>query len=88
MLSHEKDIKCLGIYLFHTKKEVIIYNPDVSKGLECSGDADFSGGWSREVADSAYNIMSRTGMVVMYDNFPVYWRSSLKTEIALSTSEA
>ena len=27
-------------------------------------------------------------MVVMYDNFPVYWRSSLQTEIALSTAEA
>ena len=44
MLSHEKYIKCLGRYLFHTKKEGIIYNPDVSKGLDCYGDADFAGG--------------------------------------------
>ena len=28
MLSHEKSIKRLGQYLYHTKKEGIIYNPD------------------------------------------------------------
>ena len=88
MLSHEKDIKCLGRYLFHTKKEGIIYNPEVSKGLECYGDADSAGGWSREVVGDADNVMSRNGMVVMYDIFPVYWRSSLQTGIALSASEA
>ena len=32
--------------------------------------------------------MSRTGMVIMYANCPVYCRSLLQTEIALSTSEA
>ena len=51
-------------------------------------DADFAGGWSREVGDDADNVMSRTGMVFMYANCPVYWHSSLQTEIALSTAEA
>ena len=41
MLSHEKYIERLGRYLLHTKKEGIIYNPDISKGLECYVDADF-----------------------------------------------
>ena len=88
MLSHEKIINNIGRYLLHTKKEVIIYNPYVTKGLECSVDSNFAGGWSREVGDDADNVMYRTGMVIMYDNCPVYWCSSLQTEIALSKSEA
>ena len=32
--------------------------------------------------------MSQTGMVIMYTNCPIFWRSSLKTEITLSTAEA
>ena len=32
--------------------------------------------------------MSQTGMVIMYANCPIFWRSSLQTEISLSTSEA
>ena len=35
MLAHEKPIKRMGCYLYHTKKEVIVYNPDTFKGLEC-----------------------------------------------------
>ena len=79
MLSHEKAVKRLRRYLLHTKKEGIIYNPEISKGLYCYVDSDLSGGWSREVCDDAYNVMYRTGMVIMYANCPVYWRSSLQT---------
>ena len=43
-LLHEKAIKCLGLYLSHTRKEGIAYNPDTSKGLECYVDAEFAGG--------------------------------------------
>ena len=32
--------------------------------------------------------MSRTGVVIMYANCPIFWRSTLQTEIALSTAEA
>ena len=88
ILSHEKSIKHLGIYLLHTKKEGIKYNSTISKGLECHVDADFAGGWSGEVGNDADNVMSRTGMVIIYTNFPVYWRSSLQAEIAPSTAEA
>ena len=30
----------------------------------------------------------QTGMVIMYANCPIFWRSTLQTEIALSTAEA
>ena len=72
----------------HTRKEVIVYNPDTSKCLEYYVDADFAGGWQEANADNADNIMSQTGMVIMYAICPIFWRSSLKTEIALSTAEA
>ena len=87
-LSHEKAIKRLGRYLLHTKNEGIVYSPDTSKGLECYVDADFAGGYSPETGHDAENLLSRTGMVIMYANCPIYWRSSLQTEIALSTAEA
>ena len=88
MLSHEKAIKRLGRYLYHTKKEGIIYNPDTSKVLECYVDADFAGVWQQADADDPEDVMSRTGMVIMYANCPIFWRSSLQTEISLSTAEA
>ena len=61
---------------------------DTSKGLECYVDADFAGGWQQADSDDADNVLSRTGMVIMYANCPIYWSSSLQTEIALSTAEA
>ena len=88
MLSHKKENKRLGRYLSHTRKEGIVYSPDTSKGLECYVDTDFAGGWQEENSDDADNVMLRTGMVIMYTNCPIFWRSSLQTEIALSTAEA
>ena len=51
-------------------------------------DADFAGGWQQADSSDAENVMSQTGMVIMYANCPIYWRSSLQTEIVLSTAEA
>ena len=45
MLLHEKAIKRLGRYLYHTKREGIVYNTDITKGLKWYVDADFAGGW-------------------------------------------
>ena len=88
MLSHKKAIKRLGRYLSHTRKEGIVYNPDTSKGLECYIDADFAGGWQEANSDNADNVMLRTRMVIMYANWPIFWHSSLQTEIILIIEEA
>ena len=88
MLSHEKAIKRLGLNLSHTRKWGIVYNPDTSKGLECYVDADFAGGLQEANAYDVDKVMSRTRMVIMYANCPIFWRSSLQTQIALSTVEA
>ena len=87
-LSHESAIKRLGRYLYHTKTEGIVYNPDITKGLECYVDADFAGGWMQADANDAENVLSRTGIVIMYANCPIFWCSRLQTEIALSTAES
>ena len=65
----------------------MIFNSNNSKGLECYVDADFSGGWQQADANDADNGMSQTGMVIMHDNCPIFWRSSLQTEISLSTTK-
>ena len=34
------------------------------------------------------NVLLRTETTITYDNCPIFWRSTLQTEIALSTAEA
>ena len=57
MLLHEKAIKRLGRYLYHTRKERIVYNPDTSKGFGCYVDSEFAGGWQEANADDADNVI-------------------------------
>ena len=66
----------------------IVYKPDDKKMIEWFVDADFGEGWSKLVANNAQNVMSRTGYVITYAEFPVLWCSKLQTEIALSKTEA
>ena len=51
-------------------------------------DTNFAGGWTQADADDADIILSRTAMIIMYENCPIFWHSLLQTEIALSTAEA
>jgi hypothetical protein len=48
----------------------------------------FAGGWDPGDAMNADNVYSHTGYVIQYAGCPIYWQSKLKTEIALSTTEA
>ena len=72
MLTHEKAIKRLGRYLFHTKREGIVYNPNITKGLECYVDASFAVGWQQADSHEPDNVLSRTGMVIMYANCLIF----------------
>ena len=87
-LSHEQAVDRIGKYLRCTPDRGIIYSPDPSAGLECYVDADHAGGWNSCTASDASNLFSRTGYIIKYANCPVYWKSKLQTEIALSTCEA
>ena len=77
-----------GSRLLPSHIALLPHHPDTSKVLECYVDANFAGGWQEANAEDADNVMSRTGMVIMYANFSIFWRSSLQTEIVLSTAEA
>ena len=88
MLSHEQAVTRIGRYLRHSRDRGIIFKPNPSKGLECYVDADFAGGWNQNDPDDADNLFSRMGYVMKYADCPIYWRSALETEIALSTAES
>ena len=88
ILTHEKAIKQLSRYMYRTKREGIVYNLDLPKGIECYVDADFAGDWQQADSHEPDNVLSRTGMVIMYANCQIFWRSTLQTELALSTAEA
>jgi hypothetical protein len=60
----------------------------MAMGIECYDDADFAGGWNITTAVYADNVMSRTGLKIIYANCPIYCASCLQTEITLSTAEA
>ena len=87
-LSHEQAVTRIGKYLRCTADRGIIYSPNRSAGLECYVDADHAGGWNSCTSTDASNLFSRTGYVIKYANCPIYWKSKLQTEIALSTCEA
>ncbi len=86
-LVHEQAITWIGQYLLGTRKKVIKYRIDQSKGLECYVDADFAEGWDITDPSNASNLMSRIGFVIKYADCPIFWKSKLQTEIALSTAK-
>ena len=87
-LSHERAVNLIGRYLLDTRYKVMIYRPDITRGLECYVDADFAGGWKDGNHDSPESVLSRTCFVIMYAGCPITWGSKLQTEIALSTTES
>ena len=88
MLSHERSIRRIGKYLLGTQDKGIIFKPDISKGIECYVDADFSGNWNAIDSEDSENVLSRSGFIIFYAGCPIHWVSKLQTEIALSTTES
>ena len=67
---------------------MVFYEEDFSKGLECFVDTGFAGDWNDDDPLDPENVLSRTVFVITYAGTPIFWRSKLQTEIALSTCEA
>ena len=57
----------------------VVYRTDKEKVIECYVYADFSSGWDKSDADNVENVMSRTGYVITYAGFPLFWYSKLHT---------
>ena len=75
IILHEKDLKRVEQYLLHTKRYDIIYNHNTQKKLECYVSADLPGGWQQSDSSNADNLMTQTGMVIMYANCFIYCHS-------------
>ncbi|KAL7526402.1 hypothetical protein ACHAWF_008462 [Thalassiosira exigua] len=86
--SHVAALKRIGRYLKGTADKGLILDPSPGLGIDCYPDADFAGLYGYEDAQDPHCARSRTGYVITLADCPVLWRSSLQTEIALSTMEA
>jgi hypothetical protein len=88
-VPHGKAVKWIGRYLRATRDKGLILRADPSKAFEVYADADFCGNFNKtEPATDPDTARSRTGYVIFYGGCPIYWRSTLQQEIALSTTEA
>lgn len=86
--EHAKAVKAIGRYLAMTKDKGIIFRPD-NDGLLCYSDADFSGNYRIEEAETnPSTAKSRTGYAIKYGGCPLLWASKLQTEVALSSTES
>jgi hypothetical protein len=86
--SHEDALQRIGRYLKGTLGKGLIFNPSESLKTDCYSDADFAGLWNRDDKQDPHCVRSWTGYVVCLADRPVLWKSTLQTEIALSTMEA
>jgi hypothetical protein len=86
---HGKAVKWIGRYLKGTRDKGLILRPDIHQGFHAYADADFAGNFVKADAPTdADTARSRTGFVIYYAGCPIYWKSVLQGEIALSTTEA
>ena len=83
-IFHERAVHWIGRYLKGTSGKGFIFRPKKIKGIECYVDADFVGGRDKVDASSPEAVMSRTGYVIKYENFPVLWCSRLSAEHYIS----
>jgi hypothetical protein len=86
--EHAKAIRWLGRYLKATRDKGLIFRPDKGRGLELYVDTDFTGNWDPKETQDRDTARSRHGYIVMYEGFPLLWKSQLQTEIALSSTES
>ena len=56
--------------------------------INCYPDANFVGRYGHEDSQDPDCARSCTGFVILVFGWPVFWKSNLQTEIALSTMEA
>jgi hypothetical protein len=87
-LLHEKAVKHLGRYLLATRNKGIILTLAERYSLDAFIDSDFAGMWHRQFSHMRDMCLSRSGYVITFCGCPIYWKSKLQTEIALSSTEA
>ena len=61
--------------------------PDLTAGIQCYVDADFTSAWDKKDSQDPSCVYSHTGYIIMYANCPIVWISRLQMEVALSTTK-
>jgi hypothetical protein len=87
-IEHGQALRRLGRYLKGTRNKGTTYYPDESRGLEVFVDASFSQDWRPEDVLDRDSARSRHGFYVTYASCPIQWKSQLRTEITLSSTES
>ena len=66
------------------------FQADITHGLEVFVDASFAGNWDKKDAQTGDRDMARSrhGYIILHYGCPLIWKSQLKTEIALSSTES
>jgi hypothetical protein len=86
--SHATAVKMILRYLKRTFDKGTIVKPTGTLDLQCWVDADFCGLYRREPDDAPVSAKSRTGLIIALGGVPLFWKSQLQHEIALSTVES
>ena len=60
------------------RKNAASFTSLIGQSLKSYVDVGFAGGWIQSDASNAENVLSRTGYVIMYANFPILWVSRLQ----------
>ena len=86
--SHAIAVKRIIRYLKGTEDKGMYISPTNDHLLENYVDSDFAGLYGSEDENDPISAKSRTGFVILYKSVPILWKSSLQTQISVSTMEA
>ena len=76
-LPHNQAVKCVLNYLKGTATQGLILKSDIEKGIRYYVDDDFASGCNQEEGKDFISVLSRTGYVITYDDFPnIGWGGS------------
>ena len=87
--EHGEAVKWIGRYLLQNVEDGLIISPQPELGVEIYPDASFCQDWDPKLAGQDIDTArSRYGFIIRYAGVPLVWKSSLPTEVCLSTTEA
>ena len=86
--SHALGVKKMVPYLISTRDKGLIFQPTNDWKVDCYVDANFCGLWGVENADNPIVSKSRTGFIIMLASCPLMWKSTLQSEVLVSTMHA
>ena len=84
--SHAIAVKRIVRYLIETKDHGLVFKPSLDWKVDCycNVDAAFCGLWGSNDPNDPILPSSRTGLILLA-GCPLLWKSSLQTEISVST---